>query len=61
MIEFISAQVEEEWDRRHWQLALTREKPIEAYIEIRKEYRSIQDTPSVDELSPEQQSWLRSG
>ena len=53
-------RIEDLWDERHFQLAMKSDKPMEAYSEIRSNVRSLKDTPTIDELPPEEQAWFRS-
>lgn len=51
--------IDDFWDERNWQLALKMDNPVEAYQKSVAERRSIAQAAQVDELPPEQQSWLR--
>lgn len=52
--------INEIWDERHWQSALKTDKPGETYAKIKSDQRALDNEVPVDDLSPEQQAWLRS-
>jgi len=52
--------IDDRWDERNWQLALTTDKPVELYLKSVKERKEAKSSVNIDELSKEQQDWLRS-
>lgn len=52
--------IEDKWDDRHWELALTTEKPVENYLKSVEERRLAKSSVSIDDMPKEQQDWLRS-
>jgi len=60
MIIILEQYIEDKWDERSWQLALSSEKPVEAYLKSVEERRLAKSAVSIDDMPKEQQDWLRS-
>lgn len=59
MLAILDKWIEMKWDARRWELALKADKPVEVYQAMVAEAKSAEETPKVDDLSQQEQDWLR--
>jgi len=59
MVGILEQYVEDLWDQRYWELALTAKEPMESYKEMKDTAKSLRESPALEELPSEQQAWLR--
>jgi hypothetical protein len=52
--------IDDKWDQRNWELALATDKPVENYHKSVEERNQAMNAVNIDELTKEQQDWLRS-
>lgn len=59
MIRSMEQIIEEKWDARNWELALTTDKPVEIYMKSVDDRKAASEAVSIDDLSKEQRDWYR--
>jgi hypothetical protein len=59
MLNILDVWIENKWDQRRWDLALTTEKPVDTYKQMVEESRSVENSPSIDSLPQAEKDWLR--